>query len=37
MCGIAGAISFVEDMREDMKIYEKMQKQTAHELRAGTL
>ena len=25
MCGIAGAISFIEDMREDMKIYEKMQ------------
>ncbi len=25
MCGIAGAISFAEDMREDMKIYEKMQ------------
>lgn len=25
MCGIAGAISFTEDMREDMKIYEKMQ------------
>ena len=26
MCGIAGAISFIEDMREDMKIYEKMQR-----------
>lgn len=26
MCGIAGAISFTEDMRGDMKIYEKMQK-----------
>ncbi len=26
MCGIAGAISFVEDMREDMKIYENMQR-----------
>ncbi len=26
MCGIAGAISFSEDMRGDMKIYEKMQK-----------
>ncbi len=25
MCGIAGAVSFVEDMRDDMKIYEKMQ------------
>ncbi|MDE5556574.1 MAG: asparagine synthase (glutamine-hydrolyzing) [Ruminococcus sp.] len=25
MCGIAGAISFKEDMREDMKIYENMQ------------
>ena len=25
MCGIAGAISFIEDMREDMKVYEKMQ------------
>ena len=25
MCGIAGAVSFIEDMREDMKIYEKMQ------------
>ena len=25
MCGIAGAVSFVEDMREDMKIYENMQ------------
>ncbi|MBR5683032.1 MAG: asparagine synthase (glutamine-hydrolyzing) [Ruminococcus sp.] len=25
MCGIAGAISFKEDMREDMKVYEKMQ------------
>ena len=25
MCGIAGAISFIEDMRGDMKIYEKMQ------------
>lgn len=26
MCGIAGAISFSEDMRGDMKIYEKMQR-----------
>lgn len=26
MCGIAGAISFSEDMRNDMKIYEKMQR-----------
>lgn len=26
MCGIAGAISFVDDMREDMKVYELMQK-----------
>ena len=26
MCGIAGAISFIEDMRGDMRIYEKMQK-----------
>lgn len=26
MCGIAGAISFAEDMRADMKIYEKMQR-----------
>lgn len=26
MCGIAGAISFAEDMREDMKIYEDMQR-----------
>ena len=26
MCGIAGAVSFIEDMREDMKIYEKMQR-----------
>ena len=26
MCGIAGAVSFIEDMREDMKIYEIMQK-----------
>ncbi len=26
MCGIAGAISFVEDMREDMKSYELMQR-----------
>lgn len=26
MCGIAGAISFAEDMRGDMKVYEKMQK-----------
>lgn len=25
MCGIAGAISFKEDMREDMKVYENMQ------------
>jgi len=25
MCGIAGAVSFIEDMREDMKTYEKMQ------------
>ena len=25
MCGIAGAVSFTDDMREDMKIYEKMQ------------
>lgn len=26
MCGIAGAISFIEDMREEMKVYEQMQK-----------
>lgn len=26
MCGIAGAISFAEDMRADMKIYENMQR-----------
>lgn len=26
MCGIAGAISFIEDMRDDMKTYENMQK-----------
>ncbi|WP_295081807.1 asparagine synthase (glutamine-hydrolyzing) [Ruminococcus sp.] len=26
MCGIAGAISFIEDMREDMKVYENMQR-----------
>ena len=26
MCGIAGAISFAEDMRADMKIYERMQR-----------
>ena len=26
MCGIAGAISFIEDMCEDMKVYEKMQR-----------
>ncbi len=26
MCGIAGAISFADDMRGDMKVYEKMQK-----------
>ena len=26
MCGIAGAVSFIEDMREDMKVYENMQK-----------
>lgn len=26
MCGIAGAVSFIEDMREDMKIYENMQR-----------
>lgn len=26
MCGIAGAVSFVNDMREDMKAYELMQK-----------
>ncbi len=26
MCGIAGAISFIEDMRADMKIYENMQR-----------
>ncbi len=26
MCGIAGAVSFTEDMRADMKIYERMQK-----------
>ena len=25
MCGIAGAISFVDDMREEMKICENMQ------------
>ncbi len=25
MCGIAGAISFSEDMRSDMRVYEKMQ------------
>ncbi len=26
MCGIAGAISFTEDMRGDMRVYEKMQR-----------
>ena len=26
MCGIAGAISFIEDMRAEMKSYEDMQK-----------
>lgn len=26
MCGIAGAISFADDMREDMKVYEAMQR-----------
>lgn len=26
MCGIAGAVSFIEDMREDMKVYENMQR-----------
>ena len=26
MCGIAGAISFKDDIREDMKVYEKMQR-----------
>lgn len=26
MCGIAGAVSFINDMREDMKAYELMQK-----------
>ncbi|MBE6863245.1 MAG: asparagine synthase (glutamine-hydrolyzing) [Ruminococcus flavefaciens] len=26
MCGIAGAISFAEDMRADMKVYENMQR-----------
>lgn len=26
MCGIAGAISFIEDMRDDMKTYENVQK-----------
>ncbi len=26
MCGIAGAISFIDDMRADMKVYESMQK-----------
>ena len=30
MCGIAGAISFSEDMRSDMKIYEKMQRAMIH-------
>ena len=30
MCGIAGAISFKEDMRADMKIYEKMQNALLH-------
>ena len=30
MCGIAGAISFVDDMREDMKIYEDMQRALLH-------
>ena len=30
MCGIAGAISFIEDMREDMKAYEKMQTALIH-------
>ena len=30
MCGIAGAISFEEDMREDMKIYEDMQRALLH-------
>ncbi len=30
MCGIAGAISFKEDMREDMKVYENMQHALLH-------
>lgn len=30
MCGIAGAISFVEDMREDMKVYDNMQRALMH-------
>lgn len=30
MCGIAGAISFYDDMREDMKIYENMQRALIH-------
>lgn len=30
MCGIAGAIGFFDDMREDMKIYENMQKNMIH-------
>ena len=30
MCGSAGAISFKEDMREDMKIYEKMERSLLH-------
>lgn len=30
MCGIAGAISFKEDMREDMKVYENMQHTLLH-------
>lgn len=30
MCGIAGAISFSEDMRSDMKIYERMQRAMIH-------
>ena len=30
MCGIAGAISFIEYMREDMKAYEKMQTALIH-------
>lgn len=30
MCGIAGAVSFLDDMREDMKIYENMQKSMIH-------